>query len=124
MFTGIFTLAPSFRRPYHVIYLSVAQTTAHLKEKLVFNGLYFVMEIKPRKYGWSQIPNDKSHHITTGEAAELRTLRPATGLKWIKPLSPFWPRGQRQHTTGGLSWSQSSTPGCTHQVRESQFHAF
>jgi hypothetical protein len=81
------------------------------QEKFVFKGLYCVREIEPRKPGCSETPNGKSHHLTTGEAVELRTLKPATGLKWIKPPFPFWHRGQCQHTTGGLSWSQRSTPG-------------
>ena len=34
--------------------------------------------------GSPQIPDKKSHHITTGEAAELCSVQPDTVLKWIK----------------------------------------
>ena len=40
--------------------------------------------MKPINSGYVQTPNSKSQHLTTGEAAELCSVKPDTVLKWIK----------------------------------------
>jgi excisionase family DNA binding protein len=52
--------------------------------KIGLNGLILAHDIEAIKAGCPQTANNKSQHHSIGEAAELQSVTPDTGLKWIK----------------------------------------